>query len=62
MIGNAVPVNLAEFVAKAILDFCKNGEIKDINQQSLFPEAQQFKMPNKALHADNFYAALQNCR
>jgi len=62
MIGNAVPVNLAEFVGKAILDFCKNGEIKDINQQSLFPEAQQFKMPNKALHADNFYAALQNCR
>ena len=62
MIGNAVPVNLAEFVAKGILEFCKSGEIKDKNQQSLFPEAQKFIMPNKALHADNFYAALQNCR
>jgi len=62
MIGNAVPVNLAKFVAKAILEFCKNGEIEEQHQQSLFPDAQQFKMPNKALHSDNFSAALQNCR
>ena len=61
MIGNAVPVNLAEFIAKGILEFCKSGEIKDINQQGLFPEAQQFKMPNKALHSDGNYAAL-HCR
>ncbi|ORU93740.1 MAG: DNA cytosine methyltransferase [Cycloclasticus sp. symbiont of Poecilosclerida sp. N] len=61
MIGNAVPVNLAKFVAKAILEFCKNGELEEQKQvltvqQNLFPDTQQFKMPNKALHTDNFGA------
>ncbi|MDM8518016.1 DNA cytosine methyltransferase [Desulfobacterales bacterium HSG16] len=49
MIGNAVPVNLAEFVAKGILEYCENGEMKEIKQQSLFPTTEQFIMPNKAL-------------
>lgn len=50
MIGNAVPVNLAEFVANSILEYCKNR--KDI-QQSLFPRTeQQFIMPNKAMQSD----------
>ena len=56
MIGNAVPVNLAEFVGRAILEYCQNGEIKEIKQQSLFPAKEQFIMPSKSLHKDNFYA------
>ncbi len=53
MIGNAVPVNLAEFVAKGVLEYCKTGEIKEQKQQSLFPATEKFVMPSKALHADN---------
>ena len=29
MIGNAVPVNLGSFVAKAIKEYCKTGATKD---------------------------------
>jgi len=53
MIGNAVPVNLAEFVANSILKYCENSEIREEIQQSLFPETeQQFIMPNKCIHMD----------
>lgn len=50
MIGNAVPVNLAEFVAQGILEYCTNGEIKELEQQSLFSTIDQFIMPIRALH------------
>ena len=53
MIGNAVPVNLATFVAKGILEYCKNGEIKEPKQYNLFSNIEQCKMPNKALHLDD---------
>ncbi len=49
MIGNAVPVNLAKFVASGILEFIDNGEIKTQGQQDMFGEFKQFIMPNKAL-------------
>ncbi len=48
MIGNAVPVNLAEFVAKGILEFCENGEVNDL-QPSLFSAFEEFIIPSKAL-------------
>ncbi|MBE8233642.1 MAG: DNA cytosine methyltransferase [Endozoicomonadaceae bacterium] len=35
MIGNAVPVNLAKFVASGILEFIVNGEIEDKGTQTL---------------------------
>ena len=46
MIGNAVPVNLGTFIAKAIKEYCKNGAIKT----SLFDESLPFELPNKALN------------
>lgn len=49
MIGNAVPVNLAEFVAKGILEYCSNGELKNTKQQNLFSSIEEFIMPNKML-------------
>ncbi len=49
MIGNAVPVNLAEFVAKGILEYCEHGELKSLKQQSLFSTIEGFIMPNKML-------------
>lgn len=52
MIGNAVPVNLAEFVAKGILTFCQTGELKSAMQQNLFPEKPTLIVPNKPLHAE----------
>ena len=54
MIGNAVPVNLAEFVGNGILDYCKNGEMREESQQSLFPITEQpFIIPNKVLRSDD---------
>ena len=48
MIGNAVPVNLAEFIASGILEFIRDGSSSD-GQESLF-ENEDFEVPNKALH------------
>lgn len=48
MIGNAVPVNLAEFVAAAILEFNREGSISE-GQKNLFG-INEFEVPNKALH------------
>lgn len=45
MIGNAVPVNLGKFIATAIQDYCRNGEIKT----SLFDESLPFILPEKSL-------------
>jgi DNA (cytosine-5)-methyltransferase 1 len=49
MIGNAVPVNLACFVAKGILDYQRDGEIKELEQQILFNDVEQLIMPHKVL-------------
>lgn len=46
MIGNAVPVNLGTFIAKAIKEYCMNGSIKT----SLFDEFQPFRLPSQALN------------
>jgi DNA (cytosine-5)-methyltransferase 1 len=47
MIGNAVPVNLALFVAEGINIYIKNGVIK---QPSLFDIDEKFELPHKVLH------------
>ena len=47
MIGNAVPVELAYYVAEVINIYCKNGEIKP---DTLFDLNENFILPNKALH------------
>lgn len=62
MIGNAIPVNLAEFVAKSILNYQINREIVELGQRNLFETMDEFIMPNKTLHSDNFSTTLQNCR
>ena len=46
MIGNAVPVNLGAFIAKAIKEYVRNGSVKI----SLFDEPMPFELPSKALH------------
>lgn len=61
MIGNAVPVNLASFVASGILEYQHNGYIPELKQQSLFKDVNYLIMPNKALHSDGNSAAL-HCR
>jgi DNA (cytosine-5)-methyltransferase 1 len=48
MIGNAVPVNLAEFVASGILEFIHNGSSLE-GQESLF-EDEEYELSNKTLH------------
>lgn len=48
MIGNAVPVKLAEFVASGILEFVDSGSSSK-GQESLFG-TEEFEVPNKALH------------
>lgn len=54
IIGNAVPVNLAEFVAKAILKYKQIHKIKDNKSQvSLFLCEEVLKIPEKALHKIN---------
>ena len=49
MIGNAVPVNLAFFVANAIDYYRKNGT-STVKQPSLFDFDEIFKLPEKPLH------------
>ncbi|WP_069470732.1 DNA cytosine methyltransferase [Candidatus Marithrix sp. Canyon 246] len=49
MIGNAVPVKLAKFVAEAIKSYQKHGSK---NQPALFDTINQFEIPNKALHQE----------
>ena len=49
MIGNAVPVNLAEFVAMGIIEFCESGKIEKMGQIELFDDFNRFIMPNKTL-------------
>jgi len=46
MIGNAVPVNLGTFIAKAIKEYCTSGPIKT----SLFEESLPFELPEKVLN------------
>ncbi len=50
MVGNAVPVNLAEFVANAIKEFYLKGEVKKVGQVDMFNKNCKFKMADKALH------------
>ncbi len=49
MIGNAVPVNLAKFVAEGILEFCKSGKLEVKGQQNIFNNSEHFVMPTKTL-------------
>lgn len=49
MIGNAVPVNLAKFVAKSILEYVKYQKLNPL-QMSLFDNNVQLEIPRKALH------------
>jgi len=53
MIGNAVPVNLAQFIAKGILEYAQSHTINTTKQQHLFSYIEEFIMPNKALHTIN---------
>lgn len=52
IIGNAVPVNLAEFVGKAILNFIQAPEEKNNSkgQSLLFNNCEPFCLPERALH------------
>ncbi len=46
MIGNAVPINLAKYLAESVAIYCKNGTFK---QPALFDLDEIFEMPNKVL-------------
>lgn len=48
MIGNAVPVNLAKFVAAGILEFIRDGA-SNVGQENLFA-SDVFELPETALH------------
>lgn len=50
MIGNAVPVNLATFIAKAIKEYSNRD---DIIRSTLFDDLLPFQLPDKALHKIN---------
>jgi len=50
MIGNAVPVQLATFVARSIKEFCEQGEVQD--QLHLFELEPNFEMPSGPLHRE----------
>lgn len=50
MIGNAVPINLAKFVAESILQYVENGDL-GFSQMSLFDNVLQPEIPNKPLHS-----------
>lgn len=60
MIGNAVPVNLASFIAKGILEFCDLGKVEELEQQNIFGDIRQFIMPDRVLHSDNFPLHFKN--
>jgi DNA (cytosine-5)-methyltransferase 1 len=47
MVGNAVPVNLAKFVAETIKIYLKEGPKREL---TLFELDYEFEMPNKVLH------------
>ena len=47
MIGNAVPVELAKYVAETISIYCKHGTR---TEPTLFDLAEMFQMPSRALH------------
>ncbi|MCI5144756.1 MAG: DNA cytosine methyltransferase [Candidatus Electrothrix sp. AR3] len=50
MIGNAVPVNLAQFVATGILEFQSGGKVEQQGQLNLFENfVQQLILPTRAL-------------
>ena len=49
MIGNAVPVNLAKFVAEGILQYIKSG--KQSKRETLF-DMDTFEIPLRALHME----------
>jgi DNA (cytosine-5)-methyltransferase 1 len=49
MIGNAVPVNLAEFIASGILEYIEQ-DSRLLIQRPLFNEIDIFKIPTTALH------------
>lgn len=49
MIGNAVPVNLAMFVANGIKHYMDNGSLKE---PSLFSFEEVFEIPRRALHRE----------
>jgi len=50
MIGNAVPVKLAEFVANGILEYISSNHAEQLGQLDIFGNQEKFIMPNKALH------------
>jgi DNA (cytosine-5)-methyltransferase 1 len=50
MIGNAVPVNLAEFIASSILEYEKEKLYKKPIQQNLFSNEISFLIPETTLH------------
>lgn len=54
MIGNAVPVNLAEYLAKAVLEYCSNSNVVTLGQTDLFGEREDFVLPSRKLSRDVF--------
>lgn len=51
IIGNAVPVNLAEFIGKSILNFTQSSEVVDKKDQGSSPTNKEpFCLPERALH------------
>lgn len=52
MIGNAVPVNLAEFVANGILNYISNTNVIQFGQIDIFRSETDFIMPNTKLKKD----------
>ena len=52
MIGNAVPVNLAELVAKGILNYISNTNAVQFGQVDMFKSETDFIMPNTKLKKD----------
>ena len=49
MIGNAVPIKLAEFVATGILEYIRIDSSVSGGQKKLF-DYERFAMPDKVLH------------
>ena len=47
MTGNAVPVNLAKFIASGIIMYLAE---EKVGQTQLFDWEEEFKLANKALH------------
>jgi DNA (cytosine-5)-methyltransferase 1 len=50
MIGNAVPVNLATFIAKSIREYISAGAVSVQAQQTLFEDEMLFHLPNRSLN------------